>query len=176
MLDFVRDALYRAITTPRGDSLAPVRIPKDLARRLNMTLGKPLASRDELAKRARARARLEELLRSGGAKTNVHVEAAPVLVNFEKDRNVRELGRIEELLGAKGYQYKRLDVGGDEATIDFVTRKAKCEPDDLPIVFVADHPIGPFEALVRADVAGELARLVYPNGSPPPSKGGSAPS
>jgi hypothetical protein len=160
MLDLVRDALYRAITSPNGDSLAPVRIPKDLARRLNVSLGRPLAPREELAKRASARARLEELRRGGAAQARTPVAAAPVLVYFEKDRNVRELGRIEELLAAKGYAYKRLDVAGDEATIEFVTNKAKCEADDLPIVFVADHPVGAFEALVRADVSGELARLV----------------
>ncbi len=162
MLDLVRDALYRAITSPRGDSLGPVRIPKDLARRLNATLGRPLATREELAKRAQSRARLEELTRAGGAAGSSPREAAPVLVYFERDRNVRELGRIEELLAAKGYAWKRLDVAGDEATIDFVTRKAKCEAKDLPVVFVADEPVGVYEALVRADVSGELARLVHP--------------
>ena len=39
MLDGVRDALYRPITTLRGDSLLRVRIPKDLARRLNASVG-----------------------------------------------------------------------------------------------------------------------------------------
>jgi hypothetical protein len=162
MLDLVRDALYRVITSPVGDSLAPVRIPKDLARRLNVTFGKPLATRAELAKRAEARARLEELRRSGAAPKKSQGEAAPVLVYFEKDRNVRELGRIEELLAARGYAWKKLDVAGDEATIEFVTHKAKCEAKDLPIVFVADAPVGAYDALVRADVSGELARLVRP--------------
>ena len=160
MLDLVRDALYRAITTPRGDSLAPVRIPKDLARRLNTAFGRPLASREELVKRAKARVRLEELRRDGGRKEETKAEAAPVLVYFEKDRNVRELGRIEELLAAKGYAYKRLDVLGDESTVEFVMSKAKCEAKDLPVVFVADQPVGTYDALVRADVSGELARLV----------------
>jgi hypothetical protein len=162
MLDLVRDVLYRAITTPKGDSLAPVRIPKDLARRLNTALGAPLAPRDELARRAKARARLEELRRDAGGAEKRQAEAAPVLVYFEKDRNVRELGRIEELLAARGYAFRRLDVTGDESTIDFVTRKARCEAKDLPVVFVADEPVGVFDALVRADVSGELARLVRP--------------
>ncbi len=163
MLDLVRDALYRALTNPAGDSVAAVRIPKDLARRLNVALGRPLATRDELARRAQARVRLEELRRGGAAKAEKANEAAPVLVYFEKDRNVRELGRIEELLTARGYSYKRLDVGGDESTLEFVTQKAKCEAKDLPVVFVADHPVGAYEALVRADVSGELARLVNPS-------------
>jgi glutaredoxin len=160
MLDRVREALFAAITTPRGDSLAAVRVPKDLARRLNATLGQPLATRDELAKRSKARARLAELRAAGAKAGPVKREDAPVVIYFEKDRNVRELVRVEELLAAKGYSWKRLDVVGDEATLDFVMTKAKCEQDDLPVVFVADHVVGTYTALVEADVSGELARLV----------------
>jgi glutaredoxin len=160
MFDGVRDALYRAIITPRGDSLLPLRVPKDLARRLNVTLGRPLAPRDELVGRARARTRLAELRTVAATPNRSRGEAAPVLVYFEKDRNVRELVRIEELLVAKGMAWTRLDVTGDEATADFVVRKAKCERDDLPVIFVADRAIGGFDALVRADVEGELERLV----------------
>jgi hypothetical protein len=165
MLDRVRAALYHAIATPAGDSLAPIRVPKDLARRLNATLGRPLATLDELGKRARGRHRLAELrsIKPGepsAAETAVAKEAAPILIYFEKDRNVRELTRVEELLGAKGYAWKRLDVAGDEATLDFVLREAGCERDDLPIVYVASRMIGTFDALVRADVSGELAAAV----------------
>jgi hypothetical protein len=163
MLTLVRSALHRAITSPRGDSLAPVRIPKDLARRLNVALGSPLAPRGELAKRQAARERLAQLRAAGGAGAAIAREAAPVLVYFEKDRNVRELGRIEELLASKAYAFKRLDVAGDEATIEFVMLQARCTRDDLPVVFVADRAVGGYEALVRADVSGELARLVRPS-------------
>ena len=161
MLTLVRSTLHRVITSPRGDALAPVRIPKDLARRLNVALGSPLAPVDELAKRAKARARLAELRSKGGEGERIEREAAPVLVYFEKDRNVRELVRIEELLAARGIACKRLDVAGDDATIDFVMLKARCERDELPVVFVADRAIGGYEALVRSDVSGELARLVH---------------
>ena len=89
-----------------------------------------------------------------------HREPAPVLVYFEKDRNTRLLGRVEELLEAKGIAFKRLDVTGDEATRDFVLLRAKCEADDLPVVFVADHAIGPYDALVKAEVSGELGKRV----------------
>jgi hypothetical protein len=160
MLNRVRGALFAAITTPRGDSLAALRVPKDLARRLNATLGQPLATPDELTKREKARARLAEL-RAAGTKTGpVKREDAPIVVYFEKDRNVRELGRVEELLASKGYSYKRLDVAGDEATLDFVMTKAKCEADDLPVVFVADRVVGSYTALVESDVSGELVRLI----------------
>jgi hypothetical protein len=162
--DRVRDALYRAMTGPEGDTLAPVRIPKGLARRLNTTLGRPLAPLDELARRARARTRLAELrsqpIAGTPAPPDARKDAAPVLVYFEKDVNVRELVRIEELLSAKGYAWKRCDVTGDEATLDFVMREAACERDDLPVVFVAARAIGNFQALVRADVSGELAQAI----------------
>jgi hypothetical protein len=163
MLTRLRDALYRTITTRRGDSIAPIRIPKELARRLNQTLGQPLATRDELAKRRRARARLAELRAHSEGPSGVAPGggmAAPILVYFEKDRNVRELQRIEELLGAQKLDWKRLDVTGDEATIDFVLRQAKCERDELPIVFVADRVVGNHAALVRAHASGELMLLL----------------
>ena len=160
MFGRVREALFQAITSSRGDSLAAVRVPKDLARRLNSTLGEPLASREELAKRARAIARLAELRARGANAKPTSREPAPVFVYFEKDRNVRELTRIEELLGARSIAWRRLDVAGDEATIDFVTRTAGCERDHLPVVFVGDRPIGAYAALVKSDVSGELATLV----------------
>lgn len=160
MLDRLRDTLYRAIVTPRGDAIAAVRIPKDLARRLNATFGSPLGTREDLARRARARAKLKDLRAGRTAEAKAPRERAPVLVYFEGGRNVRELTRIEELLAAKSIPWKRLDVGGDEATVEFVTRRAQCERDDLPVVFVADQAIGTFEALVRSDVSGELAKLV----------------
>jgi hypothetical protein len=163
LVDALRDSLYRAITTPRGDAFAPVRIQKDLARRINMTLGSPLCSREEAAKRRESALRLEQL-RKGGADARSKTaapEAAPVMVYFEKDRNVRELGRVEELLAAKDIAFQRLDVRGDEATLDFVMREAKCKADDLPVVFVAGAVIGGFTALVAADVSGELQRRVF---------------
>jgi hypothetical protein len=163
MLSRLRATLYQAITTSRGDALAAVRVPKEVARYINVTLGQPLAPRDELEKRAQARARLAELRATGAAVARIPAETAPVLVYFEKNRNVRELVRIEELLAAKGYAWKRLDVAGDEATLEFVALKAKCDKDDLPVVFVADRAVGGYEALVRADISGELARLVRPS-------------
>jgi len=163
MLSRLRDTLFRAITTSRGDSFSAVRVPKQIARDLNVTLGMVIAPRDELAKRAEASARLAELRAAGTAPSRPRREAAPVLVYFERDRNVRELGRIEELLAARGIAWKRLDVAGDEATLAFVALKAKCETDELPIVFVADTPVGGYEALVDADLSGELARLVQPS-------------
>jgi hypothetical protein len=161
MFGRVREALFEAINTSRGDSLAAVRLPKDIARRLNSALGEPLASREELAKREAARARLKGLLQRGACRAQgAPREPAPLFVYFERDRNVRELSRIEEALSARGYAWKGLDVANDEAMLDFILRTAGCERDDLPVVFVADRCIGTFPALVEADVAGDLARWV----------------
>ncbi len=167
MLDRVRDALYRAIASPRGDSVTAVRVTKDLARRANVALGEPLATCGELGEREKARARLRDLRAGSKAATRARPDAAPVFVYFESGRNVRELTRIEELLSAKGMAWKRLDVRDDEATLDFVMRTAECKADDLPVVFVAERPVGNFPALVRADVSGDLARWVF--GKPAPA-------
>jgi hypothetical protein len=162
----LRESLYQAITSPRGDGLAAVRIPKDLARRLNVALGKPLATREELEKRERARERLRALQEQPTAAaagdtptaTASAAQGAPIVIYFEKDRNVRALQRIEEILGARGLTWKRLEVGGDEATLDFVLREAHCERDELPIVFLGDRAIGGHVATAQADLAGELPR------------------
>jgi glutaredoxin len=167
MFDEVRVALYRAITSPKGDSFSPLRIQKDFARRLNVVLGSPLASADELEKRKAARVRLAGLRASRGVSvtapplpTEIEPELAPVMVYFQKDRNARELVRVEETLGAKGIAYKLLDVTGDEAALDFVMREAHCEEDELPIVFVGGVAVGGFRQLVEADVSGELQRAL----------------
>jgi hypothetical protein len=162
MLFRLRDTLFRAITTSRGDSFAAVRIPKEIARDLNITLGTFLAPHDELTRRSEAGVRLAQLRAAGVVPPRAPSVAAPVLVYFEKDRNIRELARIGELLDAKGIAWKQLDVAGDEVTLNFVTLKARCENDELPVVFVADTPVGGYDTLVSADISGELARLVHP--------------
>jgi glutaredoxin len=163
----LQDSLHRAITSPAGDGFAPVRIQKDLARRLNVMLGRPICSLEEAEQRRNARTRLSTL-RTKKVVSPRQREAAPVLIYFEKDRNKREVDRVKETLEAKGYAYKLCDVTGDEATITFVMRKAQCEKDEMPIVFVADKPIGGFRAVVDADVSGELHKAIY--GEPAPAR------
>lgn len=160
MLNRLRGALHGAISTPRGDGFAPVRVSKDALRRLNVTLGYPVASVDELAQREAARAKLAGL-RTAPPKVERTKVQAPITVYMEKNRNARLLGRVIETLDAKGYAHTVLDVAGDEATMTFVTRKAGCKEDELPIVFVGDVCIGGFEALVAADVDGTLAKAAF---------------
>ena len=162
MIDIVRTSLHRAITSPVGDRFLPVRAPKDLARRMNAMLGEPLCSQAELDRRRAGRARLEELKKNGGKPASPapapEPVQAPVVVYFEKDRNARMLGRIQEALDTKAIKYTLLDVAGDETTKDFVLREAKCKADDLPVVFVASVPVGGYNDLVDWDVSGCLAK------------------
>jgi glutaredoxin len=88
-------------------------------------------------------------------------EPAPVVVYFERDRNQRLIERTRELLQAKQIPFQALDVSGDAATLAFIVREAKCEDDDLPIVFVAGAPVGGFNELVDWDVSGRLKAAVF---------------
>lgn len=166
MLDQVRVSLHRAITTSAGDRFFPVRVPKDLARRFNALLGDPICSKEELERRRAGRAKLEELKKNGGrAASLAETQAAPavqapVMVYFEKDRNARMLGRIQEMFEAKQIAYTLLDIAGDPTTKDFVLREAKCKDDDLPVVFVASTAVGGYNELVDWDVSGRLARAL----------------
>lgn len=159
MFDSLRTLLHRAITTPVGDSLSPIRVPKKMAKGLNELLGEPLCSAETLEKRrAEEQARAERILRPV---TSTRREPVPVMIYLEKDRNARELTRIEEVLGAHGITPKLLDVSGDESTMDFVMREAKCERDELPVVFVGGKAIGGFRELVAFDTSGELKKAVF---------------
>jgi hypothetical protein len=88
-------------------------------------------------------------------------EPAPVVVYFEQDRNQRLIERVRELLESKQIPFRALDVSGDAATLAFIVREAKCEDDDLPIIFVAGAPIGGFNELVDWDVSGRLKTAVF---------------
>jgi glutaredoxin len=88
-------------------------------------------------------------------------EPAPVMVYLEKDRNQRLIERVRELLTSKQIPFRELDVSGDAATLAFVVREAKCEDDDLPIVFVGGTVVGGFNELVDWDVSGKLKTAVF---------------
>ena len=163
MFDRLKAALHTVITTPKGDSLAPVRVTKDLARRANYTFGEVLASAEVLEKRAAAREKLARLRAAPAAAQATKKERvqAPVTVYHEGIRNARMLGRVEELLVAKSIKVTKLNVEGDEATMTFVMHTANCKSDELPIVFVGDKCLGGYDALVQADVSGELEKKIW---------------
>jgi hypothetical protein len=166
--DLVRTGLHKVITTPVGDSFLPVRVPKDLARRVNAMFGEPICSKEEIERRRAGRAKLDELKKKpAGARASAPPSSpvssgvqAPVMVYFEKDRNQRMLGRIEDALGAKSIKYTLLDIANDTVTRDFVLREARCKDDDLPVIFVAGTPIGGYNELIDWDVSGRLAKAL----------------
>jgi hypothetical protein len=160
MLDILRTTLHHVIDSPRGDAITALRVPKMLVRRFNQFLGTPLCSAEELAKRRAAEAKLASL-RGKAQQKQVVREPAPVVVYFEKDRNQRLIERVQELLDARAINYRLLDVGGDEPTMAFIMREAKCEPDDLPIVYVGGAPIGDYNDLVESDVSGALRAAIF---------------
>jgi glutaredoxin len=88
-------------------------------------------------------------------------EPAPVMVYYEKDRNQRLIERVRELLESKQIPFRALDVSGDPATLAFIVREAKCEEDDLPVVFIAGTAVGGFNELVDWDVSGKLKLAVF---------------
>jgi hypothetical protein len=158
MLDKIRTTLHQAIESPRGENVAAVRLPKMFVRRLNRVLGSPLCSAEDLEKRRAAFAKLASL--KNAPQENLARAAAPVVVYFEKDRNQRMKDRVEELLRSRGIAFSALDVTGDEAALSFVTREAKCEEDDLPIVYVGGTVVGGYNELVDWDVSGKLKAAV----------------
>jgi hypothetical protein len=159
MLDKLRTTLHHAIASPREDEPAAVRLPKMFARRINRVLGSPLCTAEDLAKRRAAEAKLVAM--KGATQEKLVRAAAPVVVYFEKDRNQRMKDRIEELLQSRGIAFSALDVTGDEATLSFVTREAKCERDDLPIVYVGGTAVGGYNELVQWEVSGKLKETVF---------------
>jgi glutaredoxin-related protein len=159
LLDSLKHGVHTALTTGRGDSLLPLRVSKDLGRRLNVAFGKPIASREELASRKAARDELARLRAAGGS-AKIEKEAAPVFVYFMKNKNVDALAKIERTLSEANVRFEKRDVSGDEAMISFITREAKCDDDDLPVVFVATKVIGGAERVVESVASGELAKLV----------------
>jgi glutaredoxin len=159
MLDKLRTTLHQAIGTPKDDGNPAVELPKLFARRINRFLGDPLCSPEDLEKRRAARAKLATI--QGTSEVKLAREPAPVVVYFEKDRNQRMTDRVEELLKSRSIAYRSLDVTGDEATLAFVMREAKCEEDDLPIVYVAGTPVGGYNELVDWDVSGKLETAVF---------------
>lgn len=166
MLDLFRTSIHRAITTPFGDKFLPLRVSKDMARRVNAMFSDPICSQAELDRRRAGQAKLDELNKNGGKplpgqESKVEKSQAPVMVYFEKDRNARMLGRIKEMLDAKGVKYTLADVAGDDTARAYVMREAKVKEDDLPIVFVATTPVGGYNELVDWDVSGKLAKALY---------------
>jgi glutaredoxin len=145
---------YDKLVAPRRDARPASRHLRNLASIANELLGRPLHPVDEAAPAASPVAPAHA---SSPATRAPGTRRAPVLVYFD-GKDYRTLARVEELLRARGFAYQVLDVTADEAERSWATTVAKS--NELPLVFIAGAPVGGFDALLRADVSGELGKLV----------------
>lgn len=152
LTDRVRVLVDSALSSPRGDRFAPVRVARQVLGTVNDVAGRPFCSEEELARR---RARREAAGVAGGMAER---EAAPVMVYFD-GQDHRTLRKVEELLRAQGIPWKTLDVTDDEATRSWARTQA--HRDEFPLVFIAGEAVGGLHELTQLDVNGALKRRVF---------------
>jgi hypothetical protein len=151
---------YDRLVAPRREGPAAARHLRNLASIANELLGRPLRPSGEAqTPDAKAVTPPKPTPPRVRGKTPV-ARRAPVLVYFD-GKDHRTLARVEELLKARGYAYQVLDVSADEAELSWVTTTARST--ELPLVFIAGVPVGGLQALVQADVSGELSRMLAPS-------------
>ena len=156
-----RGYAHHALVAPRHGSRPATRHLRNLAAIANELLGRPLRPLDEAATATvgapQAAAASSAAASRPTASRSPATRRAPVLVYFD-GKDHRTLARVEDLLRGRGLAYQVLDVSADEAERSWATTTAKSP--ELPLVFVAGAPVGGWDALLAADVSGELLRLV----------------
>jgi hypothetical protein len=148
---------YEKLVAPRRDVRPVARHLRNLASIANELLGRPLRPAAGEAGTDAATAAPVERKPAAAARKPPSTRRVPVLVYFD-GKDHRTLARVEDLLRGRGFTYQVLDVSADEAERSWATTTAKS--DELPLVFVAGAPVGGWQALLQADVSGELVRLV----------------
>lgn len=152
LLDKLRDRGWRAIAN--GDGAVA-----NAARRVNDTLGRPLASSDELADRAAFAGGYGAKTGTSAATPSAKTEVAPVIVYYFKDKQHRDAGKLAEVLDANAIPYKLVNLDGDEATQAAVRRDAKGRGG--PLCFIAGECVGGRTELINLAGTGELKRRVF---------------
>ncbi len=150
---------YDKLVAPRRDVRPVARHLRNLASIANEMLGRPLRPANDGGGDGDpvvAAVPVERKPPVAAAKVP-STRRAPVLVYFD-GKDHRTLARVEDLLKGRGFAYQVLDVSADEAERSWATTAAKTT--ELPLVFIAGAPVGGWDALLRADVSGELAKLV----------------
>jgi glutaredoxin len=148
---------YDKLVAPRREARPAVKHLRNLASIANELLGRPLRPESETAAEGPPVAAVPERKAAVPAGKAPSTRRAPVLVYFD-GKDHRTLARVEDLLKGRGFAYQVLDVSADEAEHSWATTAAKTS--EFPLVFVAGGPVGGWDALLAADVSGELARLV----------------
>jgi glutaredoxin-related protein len=144
---------YDKLVAPRRGAHPAAKHLRNLASIANELLGRPLRPVDE----APLSPAVPEPPAPVVAARTPAARQAPVLVYFD-GKDHRTLARVEDLLRGRGHAYQVLDVSADEAERSWATTVAKTS--EFPLVFVAAAPVGGWDALLQADVSGELGRLI----------------
>jgi hypothetical protein len=152
-----RGYAFDKLIAPRADAPPAARHLRNLAAIANELLGRPLHPDAEAAAPMGSSAPDAASAAPATPVAPPTMRRAPVLVYFD-GKDHRTLARVEELLRGREYAYQVLDVSADEAELSWATTAAKTT--ELPLVFVAGQPVGGWDALLAADSAGELKRLV----------------
>jgi glutaredoxin-related protein len=145
---------YDKLVAPKRDVKPVEKHLRNLASIANEILGRPLRPANEAGHSDQVTAAPKAPAAGGKAPST---RRAPVLVYFD-GKDHRTLARVEDLLKGRGYAYQVLDVSADEAELSWATTTAKTA--ELPLVFIAGAPVGGWDVLLKADVSGELARLI----------------
>ena len=148
---------YDKLVAPRRDARPAAKHLRNLVSIANELLGRPLHPTDEAAPGGTSVPTAPARVASAASAPAPTSRRMPVLVYFD-GKDYRTLARIEELLRGRGFLYQVLDVSADEAERSWATTAAKSTA--LPRGFIAGAPVGGYDAVLRADVSGELGRLV----------------
>jgi glutaredoxin len=151
-----RELAYDKLVAPRRDSRPAAKHLRNLASIANELLGRPLRPGEEVGDEIGADSVTPQATPAARGPAPV-ARRAPVLVYFD-GKDHRTLARVEDLLRGRGFPYQVLDVSADEAERSWATTAAKS--NELPLIFVAGAPVGGWDALLRADVSGDLGRLI----------------
>jgi hypothetical protein len=159
LLDKIRERGWRAIAGSDGTIASA-------ARRVNDTLGRPLASAEELADRQAfaggyGAKKSDAPAATAATAAPAKPEVAPVIVYYFKDKQHRDAGKLAEVLDANAIPYRIVNLEGDEATQAAVRRDAKGRGG--PLCFIAGECVGGRTELVNLAGTGELKRRVFGN-------------
>jgi len=156
LLDRLRTRGWQAIADGDGRLSAA-------ARKVNDTLGRPLASEEELADRREFEQGYSKAAPGASAAPatppKAAAEAAPVIVYYFKEKQWRDAGKLTEVLDANAIPYRVVNLDGDEATQAAVRRDAKGRGG--PLCFIAGTCVGGRAEVINLAGTGALKKLVF---------------
>jgi glutaredoxin-related protein len=150
-LDSLRAGAHRALDKLPGKA-------GELARKANVTLGRPFADAAELADRRAFEARTAVISPAPPTRSQIQREAAPVVV-YHMDKTRRDAAKLTEILDGAGIPYKVMNIQEDPAAQMAVRRDSK--GFRLPVVFIAGEVVGGRSELTNLATSGALSKKVF---------------